>query len=59
MREDEEKPFKNRLNVSSNSISNFFDAKKPFKKGDVQQKQILEIFSFNCQKPSSSIICRK
>jgi hypothetical protein len=42
LRGDEKQPSKKRPNVSSNSISNFFVAKKPFKKDDVQQKQILE-----------------
>jgi hypothetical protein len=35
---DERQPSKKKPNVSSNSISSFFVAKKPFKKGDVQQK---------------------
>jgi hypothetical protein len=59
LREDEKQPSKNRLNVSSYSISKSFDAKTPFKKNDVQQKQFLEDFYFNCQKPSSFTICKK
>ncbi len=44
MKEDEKQPFKNRLNVSSYSISNSFDAKKHLKTDDVQQKYFLGIF---------------
>ncbi len=46
MKEDERQPFKKRSNIFSNSISNFFVAKKPFKKDDVQQKQNLEDLGF-------------
>jgi hypothetical protein len=35
---NERQPSKKKPNVSSNSISSFFVAKKPFKKDDVQQK---------------------
>ncbi len=46
MKEDERQPFKKRSKISSNSISNFFVAKEPFKKDDVQQKQILQNLGF-------------
>jgi hypothetical protein len=46
LREDERQPFKKRSNISSNSISNFFVTKEPFKKDDVQQKQNLEDLGF-------------
>jgi hypothetical protein len=35
LKEDERQPFKKRPNISSNSIFNFYIAKKPFKKDDV------------------------
>jgi hypothetical protein len=57
LREDERQPSENKLNVCSNSISTSFDAKEHFKKDDVQQKQYLEDFFFNCQKSSSFTIC--
>jgi hypothetical protein len=42
LKEYEKQPSKKRPNISSNSISNFFVTKEPFKKDDVQQKQFLE-----------------
>jgi hypothetical protein len=39
---NERQPSKKRPNVSFNSISSFFVVKEPFKKDDMQQKQILE-----------------
>jgi hypothetical protein len=46
LREDEKQPFKKRSNISSNSISNYFATKEPFKKDDVQQKQFLKDLGF-------------
>jgi hypothetical protein len=46
LREDERQPFQKMSNISSNSIFNFFATKEPFKKYDVQQKQILEDLGF-------------
>jgi hypothetical protein len=38
LKENEKQPSKKRPNVSSNYMSSFFVAKKPFKKEDMQQK---------------------
>jgi hypothetical protein len=42
LRKDERQLSKKRPSISSSSISNFFVAKRPFKKQHVQQKQNLE-----------------
>ncbi len=42
MKEDEKQPSKKRLIFFSNYMSSFFVAKEPFKKEDMQQKQILK-----------------
>ncbi len=42
LKEYEKQISKKILDISSNSISSFFVTKEPFKKYDVQQKQILE-----------------
>ncbi len=46
LREDEKRLSKKRTNISSNSISNSFVAKKSFKKDDVQQKFFWEYLGF-------------
>jgi hypothetical protein len=58
--EDEKQLSKKRPNISSNSISNVFFGKEPFKKDRCITKAIIErLGSFNCQNPFSFIVCGK